>query len=73
MKVRRVAAGFYTIETALGVFEVRRVESAGLGMYEPTKVVEWIMWWPEAPHEEYSETFARLSDAKARVASLTNS
>jgi hypothetical protein len=65
MKVHRVAAGFYTVTTALGVFEINRVDSAGLGMYEPTKMTEWFVTWPG--RREPDAVTATLRDAKLVV------
>lgn len=66
MKVRRVAAGYYTVDTDRGVFEIARVEGFGHGLYEPRRVTEWFVTWPgeRAP----DGVAATLRDAKAMVA-----
>jgi hypothetical protein len=70
VKVRRVAAGLYTVETYLGVFEVARVDSHGHGLYEPTKMTEWLLTWPLEAGGEYMETFPTLGAAKTHLAAL---
>lgn len=66
LRTRRVAAGLYTVETPLGVFEVSKVESTGFGLYEPTKMIEWFVTWPgeRAP----DAVTATLRDAKIAIA-----
>lgn len=68
MKVHRVAAGFYTVTTELGVFEIMRVDSCGHGLYEASKITEWFLTWPGEEHP--GEVFSTLRGAKAHVAGL---